>query len=48
MPPKFKHHLTDDDVSGSVKSPRRNLLEDDSDDEEEDHLDRDLDLEMIR
>uniref|UniRef100_A0A286XNM6 V-SNARE coiled-coil homology domain-containing protein n=1 Tax=Cavia porcellus TaxID=10141 RepID=A0A286XNM6_CAVPO len=26
VPPKFKHHLNDDDVTGSVKS---NLLEDD-------------------
>ncbi|GAB1285608.1 Vesicle-associated membrane protein 4 [Apodemus speciosus] len=35
MPPKFKRHLNDDDVTGSVKSERRNLLEDDSDEEED-------------
>ncbi|XP_029473976.1 vesicle-associated membrane protein 4 [Rhinatrema bivittatum] len=34
MPPKFKRHLNDDDVTGSVKSERRNLLEDDSDEED--------------
>ncbi|XP_043858162.1 vesicle-associated membrane protein 4 isoform X2 [Dromiciops gliroides] len=35
MPPKFKRHLNDDDVTGSVKSERRNLLEEDSDEEED-------------
>uniref|UniRef100_A0A8D2DIX5 V-SNARE coiled-coil homology domain-containing protein n=1 Tax=Sciurus vulgaris TaxID=55149 RepID=A0A8D2DIX5_SCIVU len=35
MPPKFKRHLNDDDVTGSVKSERKNLLEDDSDEEED-------------
>ncbi|XP_049737175.1 vesicle-associated membrane protein 4 isoform X1 [Elephas maximus indicus] len=35
MPPKFKRHLNDDDVTGSVRSERRNLLEDDSDEEED-------------
>uniref|UniRef100_H0XQR6 V-SNARE coiled-coil homology domain-containing protein n=1 Tax=Otolemur garnettii TaxID=30611 RepID=H0XQR6_OTOGA len=35
MPPKFKHHLNDDDVTGSVKCERRNLWEDDSDEEED-------------
>lgn len=35
MPPKFKRHLNDDDVTGSVKSERRNLLEDESDEEED-------------
>ncbi|KAK2492056.1 hypothetical protein MC885_001623 [Smutsia gigantea] len=35
MPPKFKRHLNDDDVTGSVKSERRSLLEDDSDEEED-------------
>ena len=34
MPPKFKCHLNDDDVTGSVKSEGRNLLEEDSDEEE--------------
>ncbi|XP_072367652.1 vesicle-associated membrane protein 4 isoform X2 [Scyliorhinus torazame] len=35
MPPKFKRHLNDDDVTGSIRSERRNLLEDDSDEEED-------------
>lgn len=35
MPPKFKRHLNDDEVTGSVKSERRNLLEEDSDEEED-------------
>ncbi|XP_069793846.1 vesicle-associated membrane protein 4 isoform X2 [Narcine bancroftii] len=35
MPPKFKRHLDDDDVTGSIRSERRNLLEDDSDEEED-------------
>ncbi|EHB13923.1 Vesicle-associated membrane protein 4 [Heterocephalus glaber] len=35
MPPKSKHHLNDDDVTGSVKSERRNVSEDDSDEEED-------------
>ncbi|XP_026542704.1 vesicle-associated membrane protein 4 [Notechis scutatus] len=35
MPPKFKRHLNDDDVTGSIKSERRNLLEEDSDEEED-------------
>ncbi|XP_030062554.1 vesicle-associated membrane protein 4 [Microcaecilia unicolor] len=34
MPPKFKRHLNDNDVTGSVKSERRNLLDDDSDEED--------------
>uniref|UniRef100_A0A671FK29 V-SNARE coiled-coil homology domain-containing protein n=1 Tax=Rhinolophus ferrumequinum TaxID=59479 RepID=A0A671FK29_RHIFE len=32
MPLKFKRYLSDD-ITGSVKSERRNLLEDDSDEE---------------
>ncbi|KAG9350942.1 hypothetical protein JZ751_024831 [Albula glossodonta] len=35
MPPKFKRHLNDDEVTGSVRSERRNLLEEDSDEEED-------------
>ncbi|CAI9549261.1 unnamed protein product [Staurois parvus] len=35
MPPKFKRHLKDEEVTGSVKSERRNLLEEDSDEEED-------------
>ncbi|RVE73936.1 hypothetical protein OJAV_G00036220 [Oryzias javanicus] len=35
MPPKFKRHLNDDEVTGSVRSERRNLLEEDSDDEDD-------------
>lgn len=35
MPPKSKHHLNDGDVTGAVKSERRNLLEDDSDEGED-------------
>ena len=35
MPPKFKCHLNNDDVTRSGKSERRNLLEDDSDKEED-------------
>ncbi|XP_078115738.1 vesicle-associated membrane protein 4 isoform X1 [Sander vitreus] len=35
MPPKFKRHLNDDEVTGSIRSERRNLLEDDSDEEED-------------
>ncbi|NWU54881.1 VAMP4 protein, partial [Dromas ardeola] len=37
MPPKFKRHLNDDEVTGSVKSERgrENLLEEDSDEEED-------------
>ncbi|XP_075689415.1 vesicle-associated membrane protein 4 isoform X2 [Rhinoderma darwinii] len=35
MPPKFKRHLNDEEVTGSIKSERRNLLEDDSDEEED-------------
>uniref|UniRef100_A0A4W3KFV4 Vesicle-associated membrane protein 4 n=1 Tax=Callorhinchus milii TaxID=7868 RepID=A0A4W3KFV4_CALMI len=35
MPPKFKRHLNDDDVTGSIRSERRNLLEDESDEEED-------------
>uniref|UniRef100_F6UD47 Vesicle associated membrane protein 4 n=1 Tax=Xenopus tropicalis TaxID=8364 RepID=F6UD47_XENTR len=35
MPPKFKRHLHDEEVTGSVKSERRNLLEEDSDEEED-------------
>ncbi|XP_058887382.1 vesicle-associated membrane protein 4-like [Acipenser ruthenus] len=35
MPPKFKRHLNDSEVTGSVKSERRNLLEDDSGEEED-------------
>ncbi|KAF3835061.1 hypothetical protein F7725_027619, partial [Dissostichus mawsoni] len=35
MPPKFKRHLNDDEVTGSIRSERRNLLEEDSDEEED-------------
>uniref|UniRef100_A0A8C5D2E6 V-SNARE coiled-coil homology domain-containing protein n=1 Tax=Gouania willdenowi TaxID=441366 RepID=A0A8C5D2E6_GOUWI len=35
MPPKFKRHLNDDEVTGSFRSERRNLLEDDSEEEED-------------
>ncbi|KAG8555848.1 hypothetical protein GDO81_017836 [Engystomops pustulosus] len=35
MPPKFKRHLNDEEVTGSIKSERRNLLEEDSDEEED-------------
>ncbi|KAL2089358.1 hypothetical protein ACEWY4_014046 [Coilia grayii] len=35
MPPKFKRHLNDEEVTGSVRSERRNLLEEDSDEEED-------------
>uniref|UniRef100_A0A8C8DPJ1 Vesicle-associated membrane protein 4 n=1 Tax=Oryzias sinensis TaxID=183150 RepID=A0A8C8DPJ1_9TELE len=35
MPPKFKRHLDDEEVTGSVRSERRNLLEEDSDEEED-------------
>ncbi|CAH2311825.1 vesicle-associated membrane 4 [Pelobates cultripes] len=35
MPPKFKRHLHDEEVTGSIKSERRNLLEEDSDEEED-------------
>ncbi|XP_051954180.1 vesicle-associated membrane protein 4 isoform X4 [Xyrauchen texanus] len=35
MPPKFKRHLNDDEVTGSVCSERRTLLEEDSDEEED-------------
>ncbi|XP_042561999.1 vesicle-associated membrane protein 4 isoform X1 [Clupea harengus] len=35
MPPKFKRHLHDEEVTGSVRSERRNLLEEDSDEEED-------------
>ncbi|XP_053326047.1 vesicle-associated membrane protein 4 [Spea bombifrons] len=35
MPPKFKRHLNDEEVTGSVKSERRNLLEEDSDEVED-------------
>uniref|UniRef100_A0A8C3B458 Vesicle associated membrane protein 4 n=1 Tax=Cairina moschata TaxID=8855 RepID=A0A8C3B458_CAIMO len=35
MPPKFKRHLHDDELTGSVRSERRNLLEEDSDEEED-------------
>uniref|UniRef100_A0A8C2V556 V-SNARE coiled-coil homology domain-containing protein n=1 Tax=Chinchilla lanigera TaxID=34839 RepID=A0A8C2V556_CHILA len=31
----FKRHLNDDDVTGSVKSEKRTVLEDDSDEEED-------------
>uniref|UniRef100_A0A8C5PIS2 Vesicle associated membrane protein 4 n=1 Tax=Leptobrachium leishanense TaxID=445787 RepID=A0A8C5PIS2_9ANUR len=34
MPPKFKRHLHDEEVTGSFKSERRNLLEDDSEEED--------------
>ncbi|EHB17731.1 Vesicle-associated membrane protein 4, partial [Heterocephalus glaber] len=34
IPPKFKRHLNDDDVTGSVGCERRSLLEDDSDEED--------------
>ncbi|XP_031641780.1 vesicle-associated membrane protein 4-like isoform X2 [Oncorhynchus kisutch] len=35
MPPKFKRHLNDEEVTGSICSERRNLLEEDSDEEED-------------
>lgn len=35
MPPKFKRHLNDEEVTGSVRSERRNLLEEESDEEED-------------
>ncbi|KAG1964654.1 vesicle-associated membrane protein [Pimephales promelas] len=35
MPPKFKRHLNDEEVTGSIRSERRNLLEEDSDEEED-------------
>uniref|UniRef100_A0A8C1XUF1 Vesicle-associated membrane protein 4 n=1 Tax=Cyprinus carpio TaxID=7962 RepID=A0A8C1XUF1_CYPCA len=35
MPPKFKRHLNDEEVTGSFRSERRNLLEEDSDEEED-------------
>ncbi|OCT82905.1 hypothetical protein XELAEV_18025440mg [Xenopus laevis] len=35
MPPKFKRHLNDEEVTGSIKCERRNLLEEDSDEEED-------------
>ncbi|MEQ2257870.1 hypothetical protein XENORESO_012294 [Xenotaenia resolanae] len=35
MPPKFKRHLNDDEVTGSIRSERRNLLEEDSEEEED-------------
>uniref|UniRef100_A0A4X2KSL9 Uncharacterized protein n=1 Tax=Vombatus ursinus TaxID=29139 RepID=A0A4X2KSL9_VOMUR len=37
MPPKFKCYLNDDDhdVTGSMKSERRNLLKEDSNEEED-------------
>uniref|UniRef100_A0A8C2TI87 Uncharacterized protein n=1 Tax=Coturnix japonica TaxID=93934 RepID=A0A8C2TI87_COTJA len=33
MLPKFKWHLNDDEVMGSVKSEQRKLLEEDSDED---------------
>ncbi|XP_039591816.1 vesicle-associated membrane protein 4 isoform X1 [Polypterus senegalus] len=35
MPPKFKRHLNADELAGSVRSERRNLLEEDSGEEED-------------
>ncbi|XP_059924032.1 vesicle-associated membrane protein 4 isoform X3 [Gadus macrocephalus] len=35
MPPKFKRHLNDEEVTGSIRSERRNLLEEDSDEEDD-------------